>query len=192
MEEKKLVNLARQAIESEFGRQYDPAPFRENFTEERGVFVTLSTYPDNKLRGCIGQPMATYPLSQAVEEAAKSAAFHDPRFPSLREEELELITIELSILTKPQELQCPAEQRDQHIIIGQDGLIIKHGWSQGLLLPQVATEYHMSAHEFLEQVALKAGLPPKTAFDEEATIFTFQARIWKESQPHGKIIAKEL
>ena len=44
------------------------------------------------------------------------------------------------------------------IVIGRHGLQIARGERRGLLLPGVATEHHLDARQFLEQVCLKAGL----------------------------------
>ncbi|MBQ4597128.1 MAG: AMMECR1 domain-containing protein, partial [Methanocorpusculum sp.] len=56
-------------------KQFD---FPEIFAENRGVFVTLTQA--GELRGCIGFPYPTYPLSEAIREAAVAAATQDPRF----------------------------------------------------------------------------------------------------------------
>ena len=70
-----------------------------------GVFVTLHTYPNYELRGCIGFPEPLYPLYEALPKAAFYAAFEDPRFNPLTETELDNIIFEVSYLTKPVLLQ---------------------------------------------------------------------------------------
>src|SRR5512133_2336734 len=68
---------------------------------EKGVcFVTL-TLPGGELRGCIGGLEAAVPLALDVCEHAASAAMDDFRFPPVRPEELPLLHIEISCLTRP-------------------------------------------------------------------------------------------
>ena len=74
------------------------------FNKKFGVFVTLDQIENGKriLRGCIGFPYPTIPLIKAVIDAAISAATQDPRFPSVRIEELDQIVFQVSILTIPE------------------------------------------------------------------------------------------
>jgi uncharacterized protein (TIGR00296 family) len=71
--------------------------------------------------------------------------------------------------------------------IGTDGLMISRSGFSGLLLPQVATEYHMDPAEFLSQACLKAGLPPDSWLDSDTSVQTFQADVFGETKPHGKV-----
>ena len=64
-----------------------------------GAFVTLTI--KKELRGCIGFTEALFPLWEAIVNAAKAAAFEDPRFPPISREEFERIKFEVSVLTKP-------------------------------------------------------------------------------------------
>ena len=96
-----LIDLARESIRAGFSRKSPKvsATVSKQFSEPSGVFVTLTL--NEALRGCIGFSDAIYPLYRAVIDAAQSAAFKDPRFPPLSEEEFKQITIEVSILSKP-------------------------------------------------------------------------------------------
>src|SRR6266571_3845860 len=66
-----------------------------------GAFVTLNDHPSGLLRGCIGYPQPFFPLVKSIEKGAEGAA-EDPRFPRLSPEELDRVTVEVSILTPPQ------------------------------------------------------------------------------------------
>ena len=157
-------------------KQFD---FPEIFAENRGVFVTLTQA--GELRGCIGFPYPTYPLSEAIREAAVAAATQDPRFYPVREEELSAVRVEVTVLTLPEVLDCPAEDRPKHIEIGRHGLIASLGSRSGLLLPQVAEEYHWNAEEFLSQTCVKAGLYHKSwEEDDDCIIKTFEGQIFTE------------
>lgn len=151
------------------------------FSNKRGVFVTLQENGD--LRGCIGFPYPVMGLGTAIRDAARHAALEDPRFYPVQEIELPHLSLEVTILTMPEVLSCPAEERSAHIQIGRHGLIAQYGGYSGLLLPQVPTEWGWDSTEFLSQTCVKAGLPPETWKKDECTILTFEGQIFKENQP---------
>jgi len=186
-----LVKLARHSIETYFSGETISMPEADQFKEERGVFVTLNEF--EKLRGCIGFPEPIYPLKRAIIEAARSAAFKDPRFPPVTELEMEDITVEVTVLTKPKliEVEEPNEYLSR-IEIGKQGLIVKSGFSSGLLLPQVFSEYNSTPKEALEMTCQKAGLDKDAWKDKETKIFSFTGQIFKEKDPYGEIIEGKL
>ena len=164
-------------------------PGSDKFKEERGVFVTLNEL--EKLRGCIGFPEPVYPLKRAIIEAARAAAFKDPRFPPVTEEEIEDITVEISVLTKPKLIEADSPEEYLNCIeIGKHGLIIRHEWRSGLLLPQVFTDYQCTPKQALEMTCEKAGLDREAWKDPEAKIYSFSAQIFGEEEPGGKIAEK--
>jgi len=162
-----LTKFARQTIETYIRnkQQLDiPTTNSESLHENRGVFVTLKKRQGEEadkwmLRGCIGRlppgPISRaepVPLLEATRQAALSSALDDPRFPPVQEEELELILVEVSVLTVPEELEVQDRKKlAKHITVGKDGLIIEgRGWHRGLLLPQVAPEQGWNAEQFLQ------------------------------------------
>lgn len=169
-----LLQLARNAIQTtvQKGRKLPSVDSLSLLLrEKRGVFVTL--WMEGELRGCIGFPYPVKPLAQAVQEAAVSAALQDPRFPPVRTEELSRVEVEISVLTPPR----PIEPKS--IKVGVHGLIVKKGNRAGLLLPQVAIEYHWDAPTFLQQTCVKAGLPVD-AWREKAEVLSFEAQVFSE------------
>ena len=113
----------------------DPA-----FKEKRGVFVTLNRR--GRLRGCIGSLAAVETIREGVRRNALNAAFSDPRFPPLSEEELDDLEIEVSLLTEA----TPLEFSDSHDLLaklrpGIDGVIIRDGIHTATFLPQVWSNY---------------------------------------------------
>jgi len=169
----KLLELARKSISSVFTNELVDID-EYNFKEKQGCFVTIKK--NGELRGCIGFPMPVISLNEAIFQAARAAAFEDPRFPPLQESELKEIKIEVSILTVPKQIEPPYEEK---IEIGKDGLIVKNK-SSGLLLPQVPVEWKWDKKEFLEHCCEKAGLS-KDAYKDKGTIVeTFQAEIFEE------------
>ena len=94
------VRLARGAIDYTLAKKPKPVlALTPLFGEKRGVFVTLTKA--GHLRGCIGFPYPVMPLGDAIEDAAVAAATGDPRFPSVRKDELASIQREVTILTVP-------------------------------------------------------------------------------------------
>jgi uncharacterized protein (TIGR00296 family) len=187
------VRIARQVIECFVeGKPYPDFDFPKNFEEESGVFVTINTHPADKLRGCIGYPTPVFSLRRALVKAAEGST-EDPRFPRLSAEEFDRITIEVSILTVPEEISVgKATDYPRNINIGEDGLIVEKGPYRGLLLPQVAKEWKWNEEEFLSQTCMKAGLPPDAWFDKDTKIFKFSSRIFGEVSPGGDVVDKTL
>ncbi len=177
---KRLLRLARKAIESHFGKKLFYSEEKKEFKKEQGVFVTLTKH--GELRGCIGFPYPVMPLADAIVEAAKAAASSDPRFPPLGKEELKSIKIEVSVLTVPEEIHATGEEILKEIKIGKDGLIVRMEGFSGLLLPQVAHEFKWNALEFLEATCNKAGLQPNSWMSSQCHIFKFQAQIFSEGK----------
>jgi uncharacterized protein (TIGR00296 family) len=159
--------------------------------EKAGVFVTLTTYPEEDLRGCIGHPYPDSPLVQALIDSSVSACSKDPRFPPVEKEELRKIVIEVTILTPPEVIHVskPVEY-SQHVEVGKHGLIVRKGWYQGLLLPQVPGDYGWDAEEFLSQTCRKAGLPLSAWIDKDTQVFRFEGIIFGEQTPRGDIVRK--
>ena len=72
------------------------------------------------------------------------------------------------------------DMSQRHVIkIGKDGLMIKKGYSKGLLLPQVATENNFDVETFLEHTCMKAGISADSYLDESCDVYTFQGQIFK-------------
>ena len=170
-----LLKVARTAIERRLS-QKRPPPLNQtdpHLLEKRGAFVTLMK--EGKLRGCIGRIEGTHPLIETISQMAIEAAFNDPRFTPLKKEEFPLLLLEVSVLSPLQKVTDP-----QAIQVGRDGLLVQKGFFSGLLLPQVAQEYHWTREEFLANTCYKAGLPAETWKEKDATLYTFTAEIFSE------------
>lgn len=185
-----LVRLARSTVDG-FVRGEDIGSSEVNaepfLREVRGAFVTLKNV-DGSLRGCIGFPYPVKELGEAVVEAAISAAAYDPRFPKVEPAELDGLLVEVSALTKPVKIEHSSpKDLTKHVKIGVDGLIISNSMTSGLLLPQVATEYKLTAEDFLSDTCLKAGLAADAWLTGGVTVQKFQAEVFSETSPRGKV-----
>jgi AmmeMemoRadiSam system protein A len=136
----------------------------EELRRRGACFVTL--YVDEKLHGCIGSIEAKQPLYKDIIENAVGAAVRDYRFPSLREEELKRLTVEVSVLT-PLKTYTP-ESSDSllsYLRLNKPGLVIEKQGRRAVYLPQV-WEQLPDEEQFLRQLCLKAGLEPEAWRDK--------------------------
>ncbi|MEI6608361.1 MAG: AmmeMemoRadiSam system protein A [Deltaproteobacteria bacterium] len=175
-EKDSLLDMAKKTIAAKVNNKEMPKFKVDSATlkEERGAFVTLKKH--GHLRGCIGYIKAVQPLWETVHEMALAAAFHDPRFPSLKPEELKELTFEISVLSPLQRVKDISE-----IQVGKHGLYIVCGSNSGLLLPQVASEYGWDRETFLKETCGKAGLQPSAWQDQETEIYIFSADYFSDA-----------
>ena len=135
------------------------------------TFVTIKT-GNGMLRGCMGNIQPNMPLYQSVISNAVNACSRDPRFQPMKEEELDNVEFEVTVLS-PLE---PLNDTDE-IEIGKHGLYIIKDYHSGILLPQVPVEFGWDRETFLKQVSKKAGLLEDAW--KEAKLFRFTAEIIK-------------
>ena len=178
---KYLVEIAKSTVANylETNRRITiPEDCPDELKQELGVFVTLNKR--KRLRGCIGYPEPVKSLIESTIDVAIAAAFEDPRFPELKEEEYSDLEFEVTVLTQPEliEVAHPKQYFDE-IKIGEDGLIIQKGYARGLLLPQVAPENGFDVEEFLEHTCMKAGISADSWMDESCDVYKFQGLIFK-------------
>jgi len=188
------VRLARRSIAAAVGRALPDAPgsVPTDFDEPRGVFVTIRRHPSGALRGCIGFPLPRYPLATAIDRAARSAALDDPRFPPLGPDELDAVTVEVSVLTVPAPIAARSpEETIRSVVVGRDGLIVEGRGASGLLLPQVAPEQGWNAEELLDGTCEKAGLPRGAWRSPTVRVYRFEAEVFAETSPSGPVERSE-
>jgi len=132
--------------------------FPSELRPHRATFVTLLR--SGALRGCIGHLEAMKPLLRDVADNAFAAAFRDPRFPPLRQNELPELEVHISILTPATPLEFASEpDLIRQLQPGIDGLILEDGAARGTFLPSV-WESLPDPRDFFTQLKRKAGLAP--------------------------------
>jgi AmmeMemoRadiSam system protein A len=168
-----LLDIAKLAIRSQcLGKPApEPTELPDKLKEIRGAFVCIKKA--GELRGCIGMTEGRKPLYKTIHDMAIQAGFSDPRFCAIEADELQELSLEISVLTPMEKLKSIDE-----IEIGKHGLLIRRRGDSGLLLPQVATEHGWNRTEFLEWTCLKAGLPKDAWKDQETVIYIFSADIF--------------
>ena len=131
-------------------------------------------------------------LSDALTNAAISASTDDPRFPSIKQDELNDLVFEVTVLSDTKEISTNSpDEIINSIKIGRDGLIIEKDFESGLLLPQVPIEYNWNVEDFLKHTCHKAGLPSESWKDKTTKISKFQGLIFREVLPNGEIIREK-
>lgn len=193
-----LVKTARRAAEEYVvsrRRLKVGEEFQKRFSEKLGVFVTINTLKgkEHELRGCIGLVQPKIPLSEALIEAAISAATEDPRFEPIKPQELNNLIFEVSVLTPPERLKAASPKEYLNLIkIGRDGLIVEYRFLSGLLLPQVPVEEGWDVEQYLSYACMKAGAPPDIWLLPETKLYRFEAVVFAEEEPNGRVIRRRL
>ena len=174
-----LLAIARAAISNSFGSAVpvdEAAPWLQ---EKAASFATLMRH--GELRGCIGSIVARRSLLEDVKANARAAAFRDPRFAPLEPGELETTRIEVSVLSALEPLSARSEADAlAHIRPHIDGVVLEWGPRHGTFLPQV-WDALPKPRDFLQQLKLKAGLPPDF-WSDEIRLFRYQVVKWCEPE----------
>lgn len=154
-----LLKLCRNIILSKFNKGTLYTAHAPVFNQLGACFVTLKK--NNNLRGCIGSIIAHQSLINDIVQHSKDAAFHDPRFNPVEENEVDSLTIDISILSEPEKMSFKNEQDLlEQIVPFRDGIIIKDKYYQAVYLPSVWEDLPDKVM-FLNSLKMKAGLPPE-------------------------------
>jgi MEMO1 family protein len=134
--------------------------------EHAGTFVSLHKF--GELRGCIGTflPQRSNVAEEIIENAIASAT-RDPRFPPVREEELDDLEVSVDVLTEPEAVASEADL-DPKIY----GVIVTdpESYRRGLLLP--ALEQVKTAEQQVAIARQKAYIGP----DEPVRLYRFRVK----------------
>ena len=175
-EKRGMIAAARSAIYSALRMDYDGDDKPVGILKEKGYGVFVTLHLNGRLRGCIGRFTSSDSLHETIQDMARSAAFSDPRFPSLTRSEAPRIDIEVSVLSPLKRISSVDEFK-----LGRDGIYMIKGSRHGTFLPQVATETGWSTEEFLGHCAQdKAGIGYYGWKDAE--LYTYQTEIVNESE----------
>lgn len=172
-----LLKSARTAIDAHLNKKkFKPLKDLAQFSAPAGVFVTL--HKGEELCGCIGLPWPTKPLSEGLTDAAVQAC-EDSRFTPLIPDELSGVSIEVSVLSTPEEMNVTGpDELLKQLQPHKDGLIMRKGNRGALFLPQV-WEQILDKEEFLCHLCNKAGLPTD-AWMKGCQFWRFHVQIFNE------------
>ncbi|MBS3135931.1 AmmeMemoRadiSam system protein A [Candidatus Woesearchaeota archaeon] len=172
---KYLLRLARESIEK-YPQRPDASDAPKDTMNKKGIFVTLHKY--GELRGCIGNIMPVSSAYVATIENARFAAYADPRFSPVSQDEFSDIKIEISLLSVPKRLNYSGRENLLSKLDSSYGIIIKKNENIATFLPQVWEELPDKA-EFLSQLCLKAGLA-RNDWEKGAEIKVYKVESFSE------------
>jgi uncharacterized protein (TIGR00296 family) len=115
----------------------------------------------------------TQQLLNSVQRAAL-LALRDPRFASepLTCSDLHELEFEITILGRLRQTAHP-----ERLVVGRDGILIRHPQGQGCFLPQVAVAHGLTADAFLTRCCTeKAGLAGEAWRSPQARIYLFRTQ----------------
>ncbi|NWF98530.1 MAG: AmmeMemoRadiSam system protein A [Nitrospirae bacterium] len=165
-----VVILAKKSIEEyiKTGKIIDPPEDTPHEMKgQAGVFVSLKK--KGQLRGCIGTFMPAYEsVAKEIIMNAIAAATRDPRFPPVRESEINEITYSVDILSAPEKVNHLNELDPKKY-----GIIVISGIKKGLLLPDL--EGVNTIEEQINIAKMKAGIN----HNESVDIYRFEVRRYK-------------
>ncbi|MGA8202946.1 MAG: AmmeMemoRadiSam system protein A [Woeseiaceae bacterium] len=156
-----ILRIARASIGHGFEHgvplPVDGAAYLPALAEPAATFTTLRL--DGELRGCCGRLEAIEPLANDVAYSSFRAAFADPRFVAVVPQELEVINLEVSVLSALE----PVTANDEadllvQLVPGIDGLVIAEGARRATFLPKVWDSLS-EPRMFLAALKAKSGLP---------------------------------
>ncbi|MFC1617917.1 AmmeMemoRadiSam system protein A [Patescibacteria group bacterium] len=151
------TKLAREAIKKKLTANeiiIAPSDLSADLTSKKsGVFVTLETSKDKKLRGCIGTFLPSKDsIAEEIIHNAIAAATEDYRFEPITADELSDLTVAVSLLHKPEQIKS-IEKLD----VNKYGVIVKTADGRsGLLLPDIPSV--KSPTEQISIAAQKGGI----------------------------------
>jgi AmmeMemoRadiSam system protein A len=165
-----LAELAKKSVEA-YVKEAKIIELPDNLTpemsEKAGVFVCIKK--GEQLRGCIGTfiPAKECVASEIITNAI-SAATKDPRFESVRENELADLYYTVDVLSYPEKVNSISDLDPKKY-----GVIVVSGIRKGLLLPDL--EGVNTVEEQLRIAKMKAGILP----DEDVEIYRFEVKRYK-------------
>lgn len=174
-----LIRIARGSIREAFGLDAWPRADAEWLREPGATFVTLRQ--GEELRGCIGSLEARRALGDDVAANARAAAFADPRFVPLSHHELDVTSIEVSLLSPSEPLPfATVAELFAKVVPGEDGIVIESGARRATFLPQV-WDVLPEPRDFFGELARKAGLPPSHPL-ERCRVLRYRVTKWAERE----------
>lgn len=176
--ERELLALARRTAEQFLTTESLPAFETDDpaLLQPLGAYVTYER--EGELRGCLGRLEGDRPAYLNVQYAALAAALGDPRFPAITAEELDELTLEITLLQPMHQIESPEELQ-----IGRDGILMRVGEKEGaLFLPQVPLQQGWDLEDTLLNLCRKAGLPDDAWQRPDAQFYVFAGQWFGEEE----------
>ena len=174
-----VLPIARATIGRALGRQATADESAPWLHEPKACFVTLKKNGD--LRGCIGSLQAQRSLLADLKANALAAAFQDPRFEPLTDEEFNYTRIEVSLISAIEPVYFVNEQDAlNQLRPAIDGIIFEYQNQRSTFLPQM-WESLSTPQLFMALLKKKAGLSP-SFWAEDVRLSRYTVLKFQESE----------
>lgn len=174
-----LAQASEKAFVDDLRHKADRLDPDKRLDRQLGTFVTLHRH--GALRGCIGSLEARESVWEGVIRNALNAAFHDPRFPALTQDEFDSIDLEVSVLSESVPLEyTDAEDLLSKLAPHRHGVTIKKGTARATFLPQVWKQLP-DKESFLSHLCQKAGLMKDAWQRGDLAVETYTVQCFEES-----------
>jgi len=171
-----LAAYARAAIRAALGGPEAVAPDGAWAHAPGATFVSLF-HPDGDLQGCIGSIEPRRGVAADVAANAVTAALDDPRALPLTLDDVDRLTVEVSLLGPLEPIACSSEEEACAALRpGVDGVVLRDGARRATFLPDV-WESLPDPKQFLWHLRRKAGLPADAWFST-FTVYRYSVRRW--------------
>jgi AmmeMemoRadiSam system protein A len=167
-----LARFARAAITAALGGPPPDAPAFPGAEEPGATFVTL--HRGDTLHGCIGTIEPRRPLVDDVRSNAVSAALFDPRATPLSPDDVDALSVEVSLLGPLERIPCRTEADAIAALTPGEGVVFRSGLRRATYLPQV-WENLPDPKDFLRSLKTKAGLPA-TYWSEDVELYRYSVK----------------
>jgi len=173
-----IKDLVKSAIYSKLTNinlisKFDCVKQYPQFVLPKATFITLKK--QGRLRGCIGSLVAHREFYNDLVINSQKAAFEDPRFKPVNAEELDQISIEISILSEAVlQSYTSIEDLKSNVKVGIDGIILKYKDKQATFLPQVWEDIP-SFEDFFAQLSRKGGFDI-SCLNDGALVYKYQVQ----------------
>jgi AmmeMemoRadiSam system protein A len=162
------------------GRRILPVVTDPVLRERGATFVTLER--GDQLLGCVGTLVADEPVGIDTARHALAAAFEDPRVPAVTADDFRVMSVKVSLLTRPEPLRVSTrEELVAALHPGIDGVVVDAGRHRGTFLPSVWAKVP-DRDEFVEALLHKAGLQPG-AWPDDLRISTYRTSEYEDKGP---------
>lgn len=163
------------------GRVSYPIPAGNSRAGACGVFVSLFDKGGN-IRGSMGFLGTARQLNLAAIDCAIAAATEDPRYKHITLEELDSITLELTLIRN-----VSGPHRDLSSIESERlyGLYVEGPINASVLLPREIRIQSLTPDKALARAFSKAGMQPNSP---AAKVYAFTARVFTQKGSNGEVV----
>ncbi len=164
------------------GRRILPVVTDPVLREPGATFVTLER--DERLLGCVGTLVAEEPVGIDTARHALAAAFEDPRVPPVSRDDFTVMSVKVSLLTRPQPLGVSTREELLAALQPEiDGVVVDAARHRGTFLPSVWAKVP-EPDAFVDALWMKAGLPPG-AWPDDLRIATYRTAEYAAKGPRA-------